>query len=198
MLVQNFNNLKFKNMSLEREVLLQEARNYHKDLIKDLHLDEKDFTIKKVFRHEGKIVVPIMGYEFTKPKGLYFEVVSNDYSGFADENRTVYRLPNSEKEEAIPDRIYPDRYLVPLEVLRVVDPHSVAISKSAAVTSSDDVLKKYKSETSQPSSATVKIFSTKTVEDAPYTDMTIRDYITIHTGKPVSSKQWLNELIKTI
>jgi hypothetical protein len=176
--------------------LLQEARNYHKDLIKDLQIDEKDFTIKKVFRHEGKIVVPIMGYEFTKPKGLYFEVAKNDYSGFADENRTVYRLPNSEKEEAIPDPVYSDRYLVPLEVLRVVDPHSVAISKSAAVTSGDDVLKKYKSET--PSSQSVKIFSTSAIDDAPYTDMTIRDYITIHTGKPVSSKQWLNDLIKTI
>jgi hypothetical protein len=182
-------------MSLERETLLQEARTYHKDLIKDLQIDEKDFTIKKVFRHEGKIVVPIMGYEFTKPKGLYFEIATNDYKGFAGEDRTVYRLPNSEKEEAIPDPVYADRYLVPLEVLRVVNPHSVAISKSAAATSSDDVLKKYKSESSPTS---VKIFSTKPVDDAPYTDMTIRDYITIHTGKPVSSKQWLNDLIKTI
>lgn len=184
-------------MSLERETLLQEARIYHKDLIKDLQIDEKDFTIKKVFRHEGKIVVPIMGYEFTKPKGLYFEVVKNDYSGFAGEDRTVYRLPNSEKEEAIPDPVYSDRYLVPLEVLRVVDPHSVAISKSAAVTSGDEILKKYKSDSSS-SSTSVKIFSTSVSEDAPYTDMTIRDYITIHTGKPVSSKQWLNDLIKQI
>jgi hypothetical protein len=121
--------------------------------------------------------------------------MTNDYKGFAGEDRTVYRLPNSEKEEAIPDPVYADRYLVPLEVLRVVNPHSVAISKSAAATSSDDVLKKYKSESSPTS---VKIFSTKPVDDAPYTDMTIRDYITIHTGKPVSSKQWLNDLIKTI
>jgi hypothetical protein len=36
------------------------------------------------------------------------------------------------------------------------------------------------------------------VEDAPYSEMTIRDYIAIHTGKPVSSKGWLNELIKQI
>jgi len=27
--------------------------------------------------------------------------------------------------------------------------------------------------------------------------MTIRDYYAIHTGKPVSSKNWLNELIKS-
>ena len=180
-------------MAKEREELLQRARNYHRNLINDLKINETDFTIKKIFRHEGKIVVPIMGYEFQKPKGLYFEVVKGDYSGFADDNRTVYRLPNSEKEEAIEDPVYEDRYLVPLEVLRTVDPHSVAISKEAAVMSGDPILKKMKEE-STPS--TMKIFSTKTTDDAPYTDMTIRDYFAIHTGKPVSNKEWLNDLIK--
>jgi hypothetical protein len=182
-------------MSKEREELLQRARTYHRNLINDLKINETDFTIKKVFRHEGVIVVPIMGYEFAKPKGLYFEVAKGDYSGFADENRTVYRLPNSEKEEAIPDPVYSDRYLVPLEVLRVVDPHSVAISKEAAVTSGDKILKSMKEE----SASTMKIFSTNTTnEDAPYSDMTIRDYIAIHRGQPVSNKGWLNELIKQI
>ena len=33
--------------------------------------------------------------------------------------------------------------------------------------------------------------------DAPYSEMTIRDYYAIHTGKPVSSKTWLNDLIKS-
>ena len=32
--------------------------------------------------------------------------------------------------------------------------------------------------------------------DAPYSQMTIRDYYAIHTGKPVSGKTWLNDLIK--
>lgn len=180
------------SLNKEREVMLQEARKYHKNLISDLKISENDFTIKTKFRHQGVIVIPVMGYEFLKPKGLYFEVVKNDYTGFADENRTVYRLPNSEKEEAIPDPIYEDRYLVPLEVLRVVDPHSVAISKDAAVLSSDPILKAIKQEQPQ----TVKLFSTKTTDDAPYGDMTIRDYFAIHTGKPVSNKEWLNDLIK--
>jgi hypothetical protein len=34
------------------------------------------------------------------------------------------------------------------------------------------------------------------MEDAPYSEMTLRDYYAIHTGKPVSAKTWLNELIK--
>lgn len=182
-------------MSKERDVMLLEARKYHKNLINDLKISENDFTIKTKFRHQGVVVIPVMGYEFLKPKGLYFEVVKNDYSGFADENRTVYRLPNSEKEEAIPDPIYEDRYLVPLEVLRVVDPHSVAISKDAAVMSGDSILKKIKDEST---SSTVKIFSTKVTDDAPYSDMTIRDYVAIHKCIPVSGKDWLNELIKQI
>jgi hypothetical protein len=27
--------------------------------------------------------------------------------------------------------------------------------------------------------------------------MTIRDYIAIHTGRPISNKAWLNEIVKT-
>jgi hypothetical protein len=34
------------------------------------------------------------------------------------------------------------------------------------------------------------------MEDAPYSEMTIRDYFAIQTGKPVSAKGWLNDLIK--
>lgn len=33
------------------------------------------------------------------------------------------------------------------------------------------------------------------IDDAPYSEMTIRDYYAIHTNKPVSNKQWLNDLI---
>ena len=33
------------------------------------------------------------------------------------------------------------------------------------------------------------------VNDAPYSEMTIRDFYAIHTNKPVSNKQWLNDLI---
>ena len=35
------------------------------------------------------------------------------------------------------------------------------------------------------------------MEDAPYSEMTIRDFMAITTGKPVSAKTWLNELIKS-
>jgi hypothetical protein len=35
------------------------------------------------------------------------------------------------------------------------------------------------------------------MSDAPYSEMTIRDYYAIQTGKPVSAKPWLNELIKS-
>jgi hypothetical protein len=34
------------------------------------------------------------------------------------------------------------------------------------------------------------------MEDAPYSDMTIRDYYAVHTNRPVSAKGWLNDLIK--
>lgn len=35
------------------------------------------------------------------------------------------------------------------------------------------------------------------VDDAPFTEMTIRDYVAIQTGRPVSHKEWLNKLISS-
>jgi hypothetical protein len=69
----------------------------------------------------------------------------------------------------------------------VVNPNSVAISKASAVTSSDKVLRPIQE---------MAYKAPAPMEDAPYSEMTIRDYYAIHTGKPVSAKYWLNELIK--
>lgn len=35
------------------------------------------------------------------------------------------------------------------------------------------------------------------LEDAPFSEMTIRDYVAIKTGRPVSHKEWLNKIISS-
>ena len=76
-----------------------------------------------------------------------------------------------------------------MEELRIVNASSVAISKISAVTAIDN----FKKAPSQPvTSNTPQMY-----EDAPYSEMTIRDYMAIQTGKPVSNKAWLNELVKS-
>jgi hypothetical protein len=182
---------------------LKTIREYHADLIKDLGITPGDFQMKMAFysstgKYLNKTVVGIFPSEFRRPSGLYIEVIGRDYKPITNE-RTVYRVPYNphfEDEYELNER---GSYYVPLEELRIVNPTSVAISKSSAAISSDSVLKNSKQETKNPAvtffKAPISISSTS-VDDAPYSDMTIRDYYAIHTGNPVSNKHWLNDLIK--
>jgi hypothetical protein len=104
-----------------------------------------------------------------------------------DPERKVYRVPMNlsyKDEYEVNQKL---SYNVPLEELRVVNPQTVAIGKLGAITN----LEKFKEESSPIIKKAV------TLEDLPYSEMSIRDYITIHTGRTVSLKPWLNELVKT-
>ena len=183
---------------LYRQKKLKEMHDYNEDLIKDLGISKSDFNMKKAFTRLGVIVVGIFENEFKKPKGLYFELINSDIEP-DDPARTVYRLS--------PTEFYADEYemdeygkfLVPVEQLRIVNRHSATISKASASTSSDRVLKDEPTlRTTIPNFKPPLPYteSQLKVDDAPFSEMTIRDYLAIHTGKPVSTKSWLNELIK--
>lgn len=167
---------------------LENIRAFHKDLIQDLDIPKTDFNMKMPFYDpQGRMVVGIFASEFKKEKGFFFELINRSLDP-ADAERKVYRVPPSNSFDEEYELNEKGSYLVPLDELRVVNPKSVAISKSAAVTSSDKVLKPNLSEVAYKAPAPM--------EDAPYNEMTIRDYFAIHTGKPVSAKNWLNDLIK--
>ena len=180
---------------------LKLIREYHSDLIKDLGIGINDFQMKMAFytnsgKHLNKTVVGIFPSEFRRPAGLYIEVIGRDYKP-VDEQRTVYRVPNNPHYEDEYEMNEKGSYYVPLEELRVVNPKSVAISKTAAATSSDKILEKErKSEGVTFFKVPVSAPALASESDAPYSDMTIRDYYAIHTGNPVSYKPWLNDLIK--
>ena len=180
---------------------LDAIREYHKDLITDLGISVFDFNMKKAFIDNGIRTVRIFDNEFLKEKGFFFELIDSNLDP-VDPERKVYRLapnPNYEEEYELTPK---NQYIVPLEELRVVNPASVAISKSSAVTSSDHILKekiKFPSEkvTNVVNNERFAVPLEKKDNDAPYSEMTIRDYMAIHTGKPVSLKSWLNDLIKS-
>ena len=177
-----------------RQLKLKELQEYNQDLINDLGVAKSDFNMKKAFTRNGTVVVGIFENEFKKSKGYYFELINSDIEP-DDPNRTVYRLS--------PTQFYADefemdeygKFLVPVDQLRIVNRDSAVISKGSSATSSDRVLKNQVFETT-----TIKpplpVNPPLKVDDAPYSEMTIRDYIAIHTGKPVSTKTWINELIK--
>lgn len=169
---------------------LKEVRDYHTPLIQDLGISELDFNMKTQFRDDQKrLVVGIFPSEFKKTKGFYFELVDSDLNP-ADPSRKVYRVPPSSTfdEEYVLNA--KGSYLVPLEELRVINPESAVISKY--LNNNDTKFR----PTAKAVQETNIQRAPATMEDAPYSEMTIRDYYAIHSGKPVSAKAWLNELIK--
>jgi hypothetical protein len=137
------------------------------------------------------MVVGIFSSEFRKEKGFFFELITRDLAP-ADAERKVYRVPFSTAFEEEYELNEKGSYLVPLEELRVVNPTSVAIKKTARFGDQEEQL-----PSSLPKTPMQAYKAPATMEDAPYSEMTIRDYYAIQTGKPVSSKTWLNELIKS-
>lgn len=180
---------------------LKAVRDYHSELIKDLGISIYDFNMKTKFLDEqGNLVVGIFASEFKKTKGFFFELIDSDLNPI-DQERKVYRIPPSSSFNEEYELNFRGSYLVPLEELRVVNPASVAISKSSAVTASDNVFKvtqKAQEHQSKFVNQEQKVVqkAPALMEDALYSDMTIRDYYAIHNNKPVSAKNWLNDLIK--
>ena len=175
-----------------KKLKLETIRDYHQDLIDDLEIPRTDFNMKMPFYDKhGRMVVGIFSSEFRKEKGFFFELITRDLSP-ADAERKVYRVPLSSSYEEEYELNEKGSYLVPLEELRVVNPTSVAIKKTASFGTQEEPL-----PSSLPKTPMQAYKAPAAMEDAPYSEMTIRDYFAIQTGKPVSTKTWLNELIKS-
>lgn len=171
-----------------------EVREYNTDVIQTLGISQYDFNMKSQFLDENRrLVVGIFPSEFKRPKGFYFELIDSDLNP-TDPERKIYKIPYTEAFDEEYELNSKGSYLVPIEELKVVHRSSIMISKEGAFsepTGSFKVTAKAQQELNNVPKAPAAM------EDAPYSDMTIRDYFAIQTGKPVSSKNWLNELIKS-
>jgi hypothetical protein len=183
----------FRSLSLDEQKrykteILEDMRDYHSTLISNLGINRNDFNMKMAFFDKsGRHVVGIFASEFKKENGFYFEIITRDFQP-DNANRTVYKIPNNPSFEEEYEMNEKGSYLVPLEELRVVNAVSVAISGPSAILEKSNVTAKNVTAYKAPAP----------MEDAPYSDMTIRDFMAIHTGKAISTKNWLNDLIKSI
>lgn len=179
---------------------LEAIRTYHIELIKDLGISITDFNMKMPFHNKsGKLVVGIFSSEFKKEKGFYFELVTRELDP-VDVKRTVYRIPFNAAFEEEYELNEKGSYLVPIEELRSIDPQSIAVTKYSSVESTENTKGILFTTNASPNLKDVPVYNAPAsmdMSDAPYSEMTIRDYYAIHTGKPVSAKPWLNELIKS-
>jgi hypothetical protein len=192
---------RYDNPKEWKKMKLDGIRSYHTHLIKDLGISPLDFNMKMPFydRH-GRYVVGIFSSEFQKDKGFFFEMVTRDLDPL-ESDRKVYRIARNDNYEEEFEMNEKGSFLVPVDELRLVNAQSVAISKGSAVTSNDKlfsskaVLQEQSKPTTQPVFTSTPQPSLQPKTDAPYSEMTIRDYIAIQTGKPVSLKTWVNDLV---
>lgn len=188
----------------------KEMRDHNSAFIKDLGISIYDFNMKSPFIDQHKrVVVGIFPSEFKKTKGFFFELIDSDLNP-TDPERKIYRVPYCDSFDEEYELNAKGSYLVPLEELKVVHPQSISISKMNAFTatpgSDENVFKptmKAQIEESQKIRTSIGLQAEAVIpkapapiEDAPYSEMTIRDYYAIHTSRPVSCKNWLNDLIK--
>jgi hypothetical protein len=172
---------------------LKEMRDFNSDLIADLQISPYDFNMKSQFYDEQRrLVVGIFPSEFKKTKGFFFELIDSDLNAI-DPDRKVYRIPPTSSFEEEYELNAKGSYLVPIEELKVVHRSSVAISKIGAFTGTENNQSVFK--LTQKAQENIPR-APAPMEDAPYSELTIRDYYAIHSNRPVSAKGWLNDLIK--
>lgn len=173
----------------------KEIRDYNAEIIETLGISMYDFNMKTPFKDDNdRVVVGIFPSEFKKPKGFFFELIDFNLNP-SDPERKVYRIPYNASFHEEYELNSKGSYLVPLEEIRCAHSSSIIISKLGAFTSVENVFKPTKAAQIEAAHTNIPK-APSPMEDAPYSDMTIRDYYAIQTGKPVSAKSWLNDLIK--
>jgi hypothetical protein len=155
----------------ERKKRIGDLRLKHQPVLDALGLPDALFFPKMAYYPRGsdEKVLSFFPSELRKGYDIYTEFVSRDYES-EDAERTLWKWsynPHWEEEyEKTADN--QPRYLIPVREL---------IKVNIPTKSSPDVFN--------------NIF-----EDAPISEMTIRDLAAILLKKPVSEKKWLNDLVK--
>lgn len=158
---------------LEKTEKLANIRAYHKKLLEQYEIPEKDFNMKTVWSSSGKKVVGLFPNEFTKDKGFYMEFIDG-YLEPTDPKRKVYRMPCTPNYEHVYTLSPKGTYIVPITDLEEVDAIGV-----------DKLVEKYTFDSNKSLEETDELID----------KLTIRDLAAILWKKEVSSKSWLNQLI---
>lgn len=153
-------------------------REKHQFIFETMGMPGALFFPKMAYRPRGKdeLYVGFFASEFKREADVYTEFVSSEYYP-EDANRTlwVWRYnPHWEEEydTTEPNNLGHVRYLVPVSELIKVNLPKDKMPEDPFLSLGNDLM-----------------------DDASIDEMTIRDFATIMTGRPLSSKSWLNNLI---
>lgn len=163
----------------------QEITTYHKEVLMRNGCPNGKVTPKLVYVPKGmkKKCIKLFESDFRAKQTLFIEFTDADNNP-VDTNRTLYKLqynPHYAEEytkEPTSDSDF--SYLVPIEDL-------IKVSRTTSSTMEQVV-----------NSSSVEFPLPDANSDQPFNQMTIRDFVAIFHKKPVSSKDWLNNLINKI
>lgn len=178
----------------ERKENLKKLKEFHKDTLNQLGVSDAYLIGKMAYRPSGKTTkfVSLFHSEISKGTDVYIEFTDRfNIPEFSDRTLYLYRFnPHFEEEyeKAGTDEVASQRYLVPVEELKVVKTYS-----PEAIVNPPQEKEKIK-----VSNVTTDFdFSLPNPDnDPPLNEMTIRDLAAILLQRPVSNKEWLNTLIK--
>lgn len=165
----------------------------HQPLLDNLGESDSQFIPKMAYKPKQKdeLFITFFTTELRRGRKIFTEFVSRTYEP-EDEQRTLWLWefnPHWEEEYEIVDGTEgtsSERYLIPVSELVTIRPET-KVKSSEPLTQKQQDAKEFISGLLTNSSI---------LEDAPLSELTIRDFATIMTGKPVSNKEWLNNLFR--
>jgi len=170
----------------ERKDRLKTLKDFHQETFRELGIADANFIPKLAYKYSG-VTEKHIGFfpsEVGKGMDIYIELTSSDLLP-EDPERTLYKWrfnPNYQEEYEALEKDGTTRYMIPVSELILMKNNAPEII----------IDQKYK----EPNK--VKEFSFSNAdenEDAPISEITIRDYAAIIWKKPISNKNWLNNLI---
>jgi hypothetical protein len=165
----------------DKKARLQELKEYHAPLLEKLGVEEPFFVTAMAHKPKGKDAKHISLFPSQMKRGvdIYMEFTDKDNVP-EDPARKLYKWKHNpfwqEEYDSVEIEGSTDsRFLIPVAELTIME--DPAAGKQGV----------------QPFSSFDEIMDPDT--DAPIDQMTIRDFVAILRGKPVSRKKWLNDLL---
>jgi len=165
------------NRPEERKVKIAKLREHQQPLFEALGMPEALYIPKMSYRPRSGAEhhIGLFESELRKNEDIYTEFIDKDYNS-EDPARILYKLKHNPHWEEEFEKVKDEkkgytRYLVPIAELIKIDRGSVV-----------------------PNPDNFEILDPNL--DAPISQMTIRDLAAILTRKPISLKEWLNNLVK--
>lgn len=167
-------------------------RLHHQPVFEALNISSATF-IPKMAHFVSGLRGKHMGFfesELSHGNDVYTEMINRSWDS-EDSTRTLYKYrsnPHFRDELATsdPDKNGNVRYFVPMDELEIVE---------APIHKPKRKKKVGKIQTRKPDTNINVSESGDESEDFPMNEMTCKDYIAVHTGMPVSEKQWINDIV---